>query len=514
LTPPRSLRGRRGIGSMGAMALLLLLAILAGWAWLFGGTRVRRARFAGSWYEGDPERLRASVDGLLQGAAPPRLPARRVGIVVPHAGYRWSGSVAACAYATVRGADLDRVLVLAPSHRVSFQGARVPDWDAYGTPLGEVPVDAEACARLRSSPGLREERPGETSQADGREHSLELQIPFLQRALRSFRLVPVLVGELGAGEASAHIARRLRALVDSRTLVVASSDLTHYGEAYGFFPFAPGDPSLPARIRALDGGLIDAVLRADASGLGAIREKGEMNACGAGAIRLLLEMFPSGYRGTLLEYRTSGELSGDWSSSVSYAAIALSGLRPVLSEVEGNACLSLAREALTAAVLGRPEPAPRAESLPSALRGHSGAFVTLRRGEDLRGCVGLMSPSQPLWKAIVANAASAALRDARFDPVRPEELGDLRVEVTVLGESRRIEDPGDLALGEEGASLQLGDAGAVFLPQVATENGWDRETFFRRLAHKAGLPPESWREATLEAFGAAWFTEEGSAHPA
>src|SRR5262245_17502354 len=405
------------------MALLGFLAILAGWAWLFGGTRVRRARFAGSWYEGDPDLLRASVDALLDASAPTRLPARRVGVVVPHAGYRWSGPVAACAYAAVRGVEFDRVLVLAPSHRVPFRGVRVPDWDAYGTPLGEVPVDVRTCGRLRSSPGLREERPGETYLADGREHSLELQIPFLQRALSSFRLVPVLVGDLGERDAAAHIARRLRAVVDSRTLVVASSDLTHFGEAYDFFPFAPDDPSLPARIRALDGGVIDAVLRADASALAAIREKRETNACGAAAIRLLLEMFPSGYRGTLLDYRTSGQLSGDWSSSVSYAAIALCGLRPVLSEEEANVCLSLARAALTAAVLGQPEPAPGPDSLPRALRDPSGAFVTLRLGDDLRGCVGWMSPSQPLWKAIVTNAASAALRDNRFDPVRPEELG-------------------------------------------------------------------------------------------
>src|SRR5262245_62842091 len=108
------------------MALLGFLAILAGWAWLFGGTRVRRARFAGSWYEGDPDRLRETVDRLLDSAAPPRLAGRRVGIVVPHAGYRWSGPVAACGYAAVRGAEFDRVLVLAPSHRVPFRGARVP----------------------------------------------------------------------------------------------------------------------------------------------------------------------------------------------------------------------------------------------------------------------------------------------------------------------------------------------------------------------------------------------------
>ncbi|MCI0587097.1 MAG: AmmeMemoRadiSam system protein B [Planctomycetes bacterium] len=490
------------------MALLGFLAILACWVWSFGGTRVRRARFAGSWYEGDPDLLRACVDGLLEASSRPRLPARQVALVVPHAGYRWSGPVAACAYATLRGCDFDRVLVLAPSHRVHFRGARVPEWDAYGTPLGEVPLDAPTCARLRSAAGLREERSGETLQADGKEHSLELQIPFLQRALPSFRLVPVLVGDLGAAEASATIAGRLRAVVDSRTLVVASSDLTHYGEAYGFHPFPPDDPALPDRIRALDGGLIDAVLRADAAHLGAFQKKRETNACGAAAIRLLLEMFPSGYRGTLLDYRTSGQLSGDWSSSVSYAAIALSGLRPVLSEEEANACLSLARAALTAAVLGQPEPEPAVETLPRALRDPSGAFVTLRRGEDLRGCVGQMRPAQPLWRAIVTNAALAALRDNRFDPVRPEELADLRVAVTVLGASRRIENPEDFALGEEGASLELGDAGAVFLPQVATENGWDRETFFRRLAHKAGLPPESWREATLEAFGAASFSEQ------
>ncbi|HET6203559.1 MAG TPA: AmmeMemoRadiSam system protein B [Planctomycetota bacterium] len=494
------------------MALLGLLAILAAAAWAFGGARVRRARFAGSWYEGDPGRLAAVVEGLLGAVPPASLRDRVVGLVVPHAGYRWSGAVAAVAYAAVRGAPFERVLLLAPSHRVPFRGARVPDWDAYETPLGAVPVDREVCVALRSSPGLEEERSGEVAVADEREHSLELQLPFLQRALGNFRLVPVLVGAVESGSDAASIGRRLRALVDSRTLVVASSDLTHYGEAYGFFPFPPGDPSLRERIRGFDGALIEAVLRADAPGLATVRGRTGINACGAGAIRLLLEMFPRGYRGTLLEYRTSGEVSGDWSSSVSYAAIAFSGLRPVLSEEEARGCLSLAREAVAAAVLGRPGPTPAEESLPRALREQAGAFVTLRRGGELRGCVGEVRAAHPLWKAIAANGASAALRDGRFPPVRPEELDLLRVEVTVLGDSRRLEDPADLALGEEGAFLRLGDAGAVFLPQVATEQGWDRETFYRHLAHKAGLDPEKWREATIEAFGAAWFAEGEEPH--
>src|SRR5262245_16309115 len=122
------------------MALLVLLAILAACAFAFGGSRLRPARFAGSWYEGDPERLRALVDGLLGAGAPRPLPGRVVGLVVPHAGYRWSGQVAAVAYAAVRGAPIERVVLLAPSHRVPFRGARIPAWDAYETPLGPVPV--------------------------------------------------------------------------------------------------------------------------------------------------------------------------------------------------------------------------------------------------------------------------------------------------------------------------------------------------------------------------------------
>ena len=487
------------------MWVVLLYALLcsAGFFLAGGGNRVRRPRFAGTWYDGDPERLRARVDRFLEVAPASPPPGRVVGLIAPHAGYDWSGATAGKAYAVVRGARYERAIVLAPSHRVPFQGVSIPDVDAYATPLGEIPLDAEVCRALRGASGFQE-----IPRADELEHSLELQIPFLQRALPEFRLVPVLVGSLDEAWA-ASLAARLREHADARTLVVASSDFTHYGENYGFFPIPPDDPALPDRIREFDRGLIEPILRTDPAGFEVYRRRSQCNACGAEAIRLLLRMFPGGFRGTLLAYETSGALSGDWSSSVSYAALAISGWKPVLSALEERTCLRLARASVLAAVAGAPPPRPSEGDLTPTLREKGAAFVTLKRGEELRGCIGQVAPSFPLWEAVVEAAASATVRDERFPPVRSEETGDLAIEVTILGCTRALERPEDLDLGEEGAVLKKGNASAVFLPQIATERGWGREAFFSHLARKAGLGPDEWREAKVEAFGAAVLPEPG-----
>jgi hypothetical protein len=490
----------------GPILATLLLGAIAGLFVAAGGAparRVRPALCAGRWYAGDPARLREEVDRFLARAPAREVPGHVAAVVVPHAGHMWSGAVAGAGFASVRGKLYERVVLVGPSHRGGFPGVVVPRYDACATPLGEIPLDAEGCEALRGSRGCLD-IPG----VDADEHSLEVELPFLQRALGTFRLVPVLVGS-PPRTAEDSIASEIGGLLDERTLLVVSSDFTHYGEDYDFFPFPRGTTEETAeRLRAFDEGALSPILRRDAAAFADYRRHSGINACGARGIAIALRALPSGFSGTLLDYQTSGGISGDFSSSVSYAAIALSGWRPLLSRVEERAALEIARAAVRAAVRGEPLP-PLPADVPAGLRRPGSAFVTVRLGGDLRGCMGSITGDTPLGHTIAQSAASAVRDDDRFEKVTAEQLPNLRLEVSVLGPRRPLERPAELRVGEEGVVLRAEGASGLLLPQVASERGWDVETFLAALSRKAGLAPDAWRSARLERFDAHVFGEAG-----
>jgi AmmeMemoRadiSam system protein B len=302
-----------------------------------GGEReqdVRRACFAGSWYAGDRFALATQVDDLLARITRPAVGRRPVALISPHAGYRYSGSVAAAGYACLRGHAYKRVIVLAFSHRRagSYHGVDVPrDLTAYGTPLGEVPIDREACDRLLAQPLFRS-----TPSLDEGEHSLEMQLPFLQRILSGFRLVPLYVGKLSDADAVA-VARALRSIVDDDTLLVASSDFTHYGASFGYQPFTN---EVPKRLDELAEQAAAPLLRVDYDGFAAHLAKTGDTICGRGPIRVLLRVLSlqGGIEGVRAARDTSGNMTGDWTSSVTYQSFAFARRpeRPDGSEREGK----------------------------------------------------------------------------------------------------------------------------------------------------------------------------------
>lgn len=279
--------------------------------------RVRPSARAGTWYPADPQVLLEQVNGLLAGVAPtaPEGPVRA--LVVPHAGYSYSGPTAAAAFALVRDQTYRRVLVLAPSHRGDFHGLSIADLDAYATPLRQVPLDLESVNRLRRSSLV-----GADPWAHQEEHAIEIELPFLQRALTPrWTLVPILVGRLEPSDYPA-LADLLRPLVDGDTLVVVSSDFTHYGARFGFQPF-PSGPQAPERIRALDEGAIALLIAHDGPGLLDYQARTGITICGYRPLALLLHLLPPRARVVPLAYATSGAVTGDWRSSVSYAALAV-----------------------------------------------------------------------------------------------------------------------------------------------------------------------------------------------
>lgn len=268
---------------------------------------------AGRWYPASPPELRSLVDELL--AAAPQADGRNVvALVAPHAGFAFSGAVAAHAFRAIEGARVERVILIGPSHHVGFRGAVVPDADHCLTPLGSVPLDRAALDRLRTSPGYATH-----NDAFRPEHCLEAEIPFLQRTLApGFELVPVLIGGGSSGAVAQEVADGLAPLVGPGTLVVASSDFTHYGVGFGYVPFRD---AIPERIRELDHGAIGRIESGDVSAFEEYLGRTGATVCGRDAISVLLRAMAPGLRCELAAYDTSGRITGDWSHTVSYASL-------------------------------------------------------------------------------------------------------------------------------------------------------------------------------------------------
>ena len=279
----------------------------------FGGNAcMRKSPIAGSWYPGNSAELIKLVTELLDDAQLPELKGRPYGLISPHAGIQFSGSAAACAFKALQGMTVKRVILMGPSHYTCMHGMAVSGVDAYETPLGKVRVDRKICDALSRQPLFQG-----PVQAEMPEHSLEMQLPFLQVVLGEFDLVPLVVGELGRHD-YAVAAAELRKYVNEETVVVASSDFTHYGPRFGYVPFSD---KLKQNLAKLDGDAIKKIIARDASGFLRYVDETGATICGSRPIGVMLQMLPSEARGTKLMYYTSGDLLKDYTDSVSYASI-------------------------------------------------------------------------------------------------------------------------------------------------------------------------------------------------
>jgi AmmeMemoRadiSam system protein B/AmmeMemoRadiSam system protein A len=482
---------------------------------------VRPAAVAGSFYPADPKELAALVDRFLSEAKPPTTSSRVRAVIAPHAGYVYSGPIAGSAFATVKGQHFEKVIVLAPSHYAAFRGIAVTPAH-YETPLGRIELHP-LCDRLANSSPFSYAPPAELHLApwqkasgnerpDTFEHALEVELPFLQRAIGDFRLVPLICGEVDPEEA----ANKLAPLVDEQTLLVASSDLSHY------YPYDVA--------RKLDSECVRAICALDT-----LRMR-RQEACGKTPILILMYLAKQfGWKPVLLDYRNSGDTAGDKSRVVGYAAVAFyeettspleknndkvgkgggegdmttapeprkDNAQDVASTVslsadEGRILVKLARSALEEAVRFRHRLPVDLKTLPPALREPRGCFVTLTKHGELRGCIGHIFPQEPLCQAVVDNAWAAALDDPRFPPVLPYELPDIRIEVSVLTVPRPLafSSPDDLLAKlrpyRDGVVLKIGLSMATFLPQV-WEQLPSKEDFLAHLSRKAGCAPDAWR---------------------
>ena len=485
---------------------------------------VRPPAVAGAFYPGDARQLESDVRGFLAaGKGAGRAP---VAVIAPHAGYVFSGATAGKAFAPLAGSKPTRVILLGPSHHAGFSGGALPDPDvtAFATPLGEMPVDRDAVAKLAKLPEFR----GPTS-AQAREHSLEVEIPFLQATIGAVPIVPIVVGYATDRTLAVAMARRLADLVGPGTVVVASSDFTHHGAAYDYTPF-PTDRTLGPILLSLARSTAGRAAAIDALGFSQQIDASGDTVCGARPITVLLELLAHAFHGsgTVADVTTSAEVSGDWSQVVAYAGVDFTGNwepwrddpappHPTeLSKAEEKAVVELARATLATHLTHQGQLADWFAAHPVAgnLAAPSGVFVTVnntgakaRKEGRLRGCIGSMEAREPLVDAVIGAAVSAA-HDPRFPDLAVSELDGVAVEVSVLSPMRPVSGSEDIVLGTHGVLLTKSGRRAVFLPQVATETGWDLPTFLSALSQKAGLAPDAWRTgARFEVFTAQVFGE-------
>jgi len=393
---------------------------------------------------------------------------------------------------------------------------------AFETPIGTMVLDAKAVGTLRRQTGF-----SGPAGAHDPEHSLEVELPFIQIVAPHAKLLPIVVGSETDLETCNEMARSLAGLIDENTVVIASSDFTHHGRQYGWSPY--DGPDLGETLLAVGRATADRAAAMDPRGFMTQVDVSGDTVCGVRPVGVLTALLAHAFEGTgkVLDVTTSGHVTGRFDFSVTYAAIAFSGAwrawrgaaeteAGVLDSEAGRELVAMARSVLQTRLTHDAALASwfaRAGGDDRFLM-PAGAFVTLnntgareRRAGRLRACMGVIEARQPLLDAVV-QAAVWATRDPRFPPLEASELDAIEVEVSVLSPMREVESFKLIEVGTHGVLMTKNGKRAVFLPQVAVEEGWDRDTMLEHLSAKAGLPRDAWRHgATFEVFTAQVFRE-------
>ena len=482
------------------LLVMVIILLLCGYCATAGDKdKIRQPMVAGSFYPADPAELKTMVDQFIAHTGSHKISGRIMAIISPHAGYIYSGHVAAEGYSLLKGSGIKRVIVIGPSHIEAFSGVAVYNGNAYQTPLGIIPVDMTFVRQLTGKNKLLmlSSEGHETKQMGRGEHSLEVQLPFLQRALHKFTLVPIIMGDQ-AYETCRSLGLALASTIhDSTTLIVASSDLSHF-HSY-------------EEAKQLDARVTGSVCDLDYFNLSRSLQAGLCEACGGGPIisTMIACEAMGADKARLLKYANSGDVPpGDHSRVVGYASMALikssnKTVKPAasfsLSEKEQQQLLKIARNAVELRIK-EGDVLNLNEDYEDDLLQDRAAFVTLKINDQLRGCIGCTSPVGPLNRTVRNMAISAATQDPRFRQVSKEELNSLTYEISVLSPFRKVLDLNRIKVGIDGLLVKKGDRSGLLLPQVPVEQGWDRQTFIEQTCHKAGLPTNAWKDKDTDIF--------------
>jgi hypothetical protein len=478
---------------------------------------VRAPAVAGQFYPGNAALLKQAIQAYLADAVPARAE-RPFALVVPHAGYVYSAQIAADAFRQAANHRYDLVVILGANHSAAgFNRISVYSGAGYRTPLGVAETDrATAEALVKEDPDCVLDQA-----AQAKEHSVEVQVPFVQQLFPGVKILPIVVGSDDQAVCT-RLGRALaKILKDRQPLIVASSDLSHY-------PSAGDAPAVDRRTLESIATMNADTFRTTANGEMA-RGVGELatTACGAAPIMVAMTAASTlgATRGVVISYANSSSVAvGDPDRVVGYGAVAFTpGERgrdtsvldkqaataapgDPLDAADKKALLILARETLRRYLATETLPlvrgfSPRAERV-------QGAFVTLKKQGQLRGCIGQIIGTAPLSRVVSMMALESALNDPRFDRVRANELDTLEIEISALTPPKSIPNAGAIVVGRDGVILQKGSQSAVFLPQVATEQGWGRDEMLDNLCQKGGMAVGCWKSgAKLLTFQADVFSE-------
>ena len=465
-------------------------------------SNIRHSVLAGAWYPDDPEQLTEMIDSFLAAVKP--IDGAPIALIAPHAGYVFSGPVAAASFKQLEGQDYDVAVIIASDHQPPLS-APISVWvgGSFETPLGLVMVDeALAEALIQSSPLIR----FFAASHEG-EHPIEIQLPFLQRVCPDCAILPILMGSEDEEAIRALVEGLVSVLDDRRAVIIASSDLSHYPEYKAAIAV---DTATLGAIETDDAGLVQDTIQESMA-----EEVAGLVTCACGQAPIIVAMKTAEALGadtiTVLRYANSGDSPfGEPDRVVGYGAVMFwHYVPPQLTAGRKAELLQLARDTITGYLESGVMPEYETDD-PELLR-KSGAYVTLKKNGELRGCIGHIRGDNPLHQVVQEMAVAAGTSDKRFPPLNLEELNEIDIEVSVLSPLQRVADVEQIEVGIHGLMIFKDGRQGVLLPQVAVENGWDREQFLEQLCLKAGLPGNCWVEkAGLYNFSAKVFGETSS----
>jgi AmmeMemoRadiSam system protein B/AmmeMemoRadiSam system protein A len=469
-----------------------------------GSSNDRPPSVAGKFYSGDSVELKKTIEAFFEAAVPPKNEGMLQAVIVPHAGYVFSGQVAASGFNQINpNKKYKRIFLIGSSHTTRFDGASVYAEGSFVTPLGKVPVDTMVAKDL-----MEKEKLFQYNKAvhEG-EHSLEVELPFLQMKLKhAFSIVPIIIGGQSV-ETCKKLANALKPWLNEESLFVVSTDFSHY-------------PQNIDRMTA------DAIITNNPDALIAAMKINESknlpglvtSLCGWTSVLTLMYMtaMDTSIKYVDIQYKNSSDSPyGDTNRVVGYHAIALFGKeKPAKSEFSLSAMdkenlLKVARSTITAYLPGNKIPTIDTTGFSAAIQQHCGAFVTLKKDGQLRGCIGRFTADIPLCEVVQQMAIAAATQDYRFARVEIEELSEIDIEISVLSPMKKITSVDEIQLGVHGIYMTKDGKSGTFLPQVASETGWSLEEFLGHCARdKAGIGWEGWKSAELFIYSALVFGEQ------
>lgn len=504
--------------------------------------KTKMSHLSSQWYHQEKNKLEKDLDFYLSTAkkefSVKTNPDKVKVLIVPHAGFYYSGLCAATAYQTLLKMNkpnnkIKNIIILAPSHTKSFKGIAIPNFETYQTVLGKIDVNKEKLSKLKTNKNFKI-----IKNIFNKEHAIEIQLPFLQRTIKNFKFIPLIVGQIN-NENYEQIAQTIKKIIDDNTLIVISTDFIHYGKNYQYTPFKR---DILDFIRFVDSAALEAIGKQSFNLFNTVIKNSNATICGKNCIRILLKLLEkksfeqTSFEQTELKprltcYYTSAQLTQARikntinikkllsnlpdrlvRNSVSYAGLIFTTQKlqtlkeeDKLTNFEKKSLLELAFRSIQNEFLENKLPDHLLWPIKSlGIQKQAGAFVTLNKNGNLKGCIGRIVTNKVLFKTVQEMAKAAAFNDKRFNPLKKDELKDINISISVLTKPKQIQNYKEIELGKHGIILKKQTyrgstksnypASSVFLPKVPTGLGWNIKTTLEQLSLKAGLSRNDWQD--------------------